>query len=85
MSDTPVLLWLRRDFRFHDHEAMAAAAKTGAPVIPVFIHDDQVEALGAAAKWRLGLAVEAFAESLAEKGAKLILRKGEADAVPHGT
>ncbi|OWY05108.1 deoxyribodipyrimidine photolyase [Thioclava sp. F1Mire-8] len=76
MSDTPVLLWLRRDFRFHDNEAMAAAATTGAPVIPVFIHDDQVEALGAAAKWRLGLAVEAFAESLSEKDSKLILRKG---------
>lgn len=77
MRETPVLLWLRRDFRFHDNAAMAAAAKAGGPVIPVFIHDAQVEALGAAAKWRHGLAIESFARALEEKGSRLVLRQGE--------
>lgn len=81
MSEKPVLLWLRRDFRFHDHPAMAAVVESGRPVIPVFIHDAQVEALGAAAKWRLGLAVAHFAEALEEKGSRLILRRGDPSEV----
>jgi deoxyribodipyrimidine photo-lyase len=44
----------------------------------VFIHDDQVEALGAAPKWRLGLGLEHFAAALADKGSRLILRRGDA-------
>lgn len=78
MRDTPILLWLRRDFRLHDHPALAAAAASGRPVIPVFIHDEVVEALGAAPKWRLGLAVESFAARLEGIGARLVLRRGAA-------
>jgi deoxyribodipyrimidine photo-lyase len=40
---------------------LAAAVALGRPVVPVFILDPETEALGAAAKWRLGLAVAAFA------------------------
>jgi len=79
MSDTkPILLWLRRDFRLHDHPALAAAAASGRPVIPVFIHDEMVDALGAAPKWRLGLSVESFAARLAGIGSRLVLRRGRA-------
>ncbi|PKP83884.1 MAG: deoxyribodipyrimidine photolyase [Alphaproteobacteria bacterium HGW-Alphaproteobacteria-2] len=74
----PILLWLRRDFRLQDHPALAAAAASGRPVIPVFIHDEVVESLGAAPKWRLGLAVESFAGRLAGIGSRLILRRGRA-------
>jgi len=77
MSADVTLLWLRRDFRFYDHPAMVAACANGAEVIPVFIYDDQIDTLGAAPKWRLGEAVGHFAKALAEKGSRLILRKGD--------
>ncbi len=47
-------------------------------MIPVFIHDDAVAALGAAPKWRLGLGLEAFGRALADKGSRMILRRGPA-------
>ncbi|WP_281859246.1 cryptochrome/photolyase family protein [Litoreibacter halocynthiae] len=78
MSDTPILFWFRRDLRLGDHEGLSAAAKTGRPVIPVFIHDEVVETHGAAPKWRLGLGVEHFAKTLEGIGSKLVLRRGKA-------
>ena len=78
MSNTPILMWFRRDLRLGDHAALTAACATGRPVIPVFIHDDEVAGLGAAPKMRMGLAVDAFASALAEKESRLILRKGPA-------
>ena len=81
MNDIPLLLWFRRDLRLSDHPMLAAALATGRPLIPVFILDPQTEALGAAAKWRLGLSVDHFAGRLAALGSKLILRRGAAQAV----
>ena len=78
MSNAPILVWFRRDLRLADHPALTAAAKSGRPVIPVFIHDEIVETHGAAPKWRLGLGVATFAESLEGIGSKLILRRGDA-------
>ena len=79
MTETaPILLWFRRDLRLSDHPALSAAAETGKPVIPVYIHDDQVAALGAAPKWRLGLGIGAFEEALHDKSSRMILRKGDA-------
>ena len=37
----PVIVWLRRDLRLADQPALAAAVDSGAPVIPVFILDDE--------------------------------------------
>ncbi|SFS56091.1 deoxyribodipyrimidine photo-lyase [Sulfitobacter marinus] len=79
MSDTsPILVWFRRDLRLTDHPALYAAAQTGRPVIPVFIHDDLVEGLAAAPKWRLGLGIGCFADALRDKSSQLVLRKGDA-------
>ncbi|PPB81340.1 deoxyribodipyrimidine photo-lyase [Albidovulum inexpectatum] len=74
----PVIVWFRRDLRLGDHAALRAALDTGQPVIPVFIHDETVEALGAAARWRLGKSVEALGKRLAARGSRLILRRGPA-------
>ena len=71
------LVWFRRDLRLSDHSALTAACERG-PVIPVFIHDQSVASLGAAPKWRLGLALEQLAKSLAATGSQLILRRGNA-------
>lgn len=81
MAERPVLLWLRRDLRLHDHPAMDAAAGSGRPVIPVFIHDETMSDLGAAARWRMGKAVASFAQRLEGIGSRLILRRGPALAV----
>ncbi|MEL6839937.1 MAG: deoxyribodipyrimidine photo-lyase [Pseudomonadota bacterium] len=78
MSSSPIILWLRRDLRLGDHEALTAACATGRAVIPLFIHDDQIAALGAAPKMRMGLAIDQFQAALQDKGSRLILRKGKA-------
>lgn len=74
----PTILWLRRDLRLSDHEALSAAVARGGPVIPVFIRDDSVDSLGAAPKWRLGLSLADLSRRLDEKGSRLILRSGDA-------
>ncbi len=57
---------------------LQAAIATGRPLIPVFLCDPQVDAMGAAPKWRLGLGLERFAQSLQSLGARLVLRRGAA-------
>jgi len=81
MSDAPLILWFRRDLRLDDHPMLAAAVATGRPLLPVFILDPETDALGAAAKWRLGLGIAAFAQALESLGSRLILRRGPALAV----
>jgi deoxyribodipyrimidine photolyase len=49
----PVLLWLRRDLRLGDNPALAAAVKTGRPIIPVFIRSKPDE-IGGASAWQRG-------------------------------
>jgi deoxyribodipyrimidine photo-lyase len=77
----PVILWLRRDLRLSDHPALVAACDSGGPVVPVFIHDEGVESLGVAPKWRLGLSLAALARDLEGRGSRLILRRGRAQEV----
>jgi len=81
MTETPLILWVRRDLRLGDHPMLAAAVASGRPVLPVFILDPETEAIGAAAKWRLGLSVAAFARALEALGVRLVLRRGPALAV----
>lgn len=76
----PALLWVRRDLRLADNRALTSAAKAG-PVIPVFVLDPETEALGAAARWRLGLGLAAFRNRLRARGSDLVLRRGRADEV----
>ncbi|GGL59175.1 cryptochrome/photolyase family protein [Wenxinia marina] len=79
MSDrSPLILWFRRDLRLGDHPALAEACKADRPVIPVFILDEVEGARRAAPLWRLGLSVEAHGRALADRGSRLILRRGEA-------
>ncbi|WP_128513713.1 cryptochrome/photolyase family protein [Tabrizicola thermarum] len=84
MTDRPLILWFRRDLRLGDHPMLSAAVATGRPVVPLFILDPETEALGAAPKWRLGLAVQAFAAALEGRGVRLILRRGPALEVLRG-
>ena len=77
----PVMLWFRRDLRLGDNPALNQATETDRPIIPVFILDDAGDgrSLGAASKWWLDKSLRALRESLAERGARLILRRGDAE------
>ncbi|MEO5373845.1 MAG: DNA photolyase family protein [Alphaproteobacteria bacterium] len=80
----PVIVWLRRDLRIDDNPALVAAAESGGPVIPVYIHDEDTAgrwAVGGAGRWWLGRSLAALAGVLAERGASLVLRRGVAAAV----
>lgn len=81
MSDAPLILWFRRDLRLADNPMLDAAARTGRPLIPVFVHDDVVANAPVAPRWRWGLGVERFARALAEAGSRLTLRSGAAEDV----
>lgn len=74
-TDT-IIWWVRRDLRLADQPLLAAGK--GRVVIPVYILDPLDEGLGAAPKWRLGLGLGAFADTLAAQGSRLILRRGPA-------
>lgn len=81
MQNAPLIVWFRRDLRLMDHRALAAALDMGRPVIPLFILDPETDALGAAARWRLGQAIAAFGARLGQFGSRLVLRKGDAAQV----
>jgi deoxyribodipyrimidine photo-lyase len=81
MSEAPLILWFRRDLRLGDHPMLTAAVATGRPLVPVFILDPETDALGAAPKFRLDLALAGFAATLARLGSRLILRRGLALSV----
>lgn len=78
MTDTPLILWFRRDLRLSDQPMLATAVATGRPLVALFILDPETEAIGAAAKWRLGLAWAAFAKALREVGLEPVFRRGPA-------
>lgn len=80
MSGTTVL-WLRRNLRLRDNAALARAVAAGGPVIPLFIYDEEVAALGAASKLRLDLSLRSLAADLSRAGSRLILRSGTAGDV----
>jgi len=80
----PVILWLRRDLRLADQPALAAAVASGAPVIPVFILDDETpkhRKMGAASRWWLHHCLTSLDADLRALGSRLILRFGKSDAM----
>jgi deoxyribodipyrimidine photo-lyase len=78
IDKTPIILWFRRDLRLGDHPALTEACNSGRPVVPLFINDEVVAGQGAAPRFRLGLSVASLRDSLADKGSRLILRRGDA-------
>ena len=80
-DDGPIVVWLRDDLRLDDNPALALAAETDRPIIPLVVLDEEsegVRALGGAHKWWLHHSLETFARSLRGKGSELTLRRGKA-------
>ncbi len=64
---TPIVLWFRQDLRLSDNLALAAAADSGRPVIPVYILDDVAAgewSMGAANRWWLHHSLGQLSDSL---------------------
>ncbi len=80
----PILLWFRQDLRAGDHPALSAAVATGAPIIPLYILDDEtpgVWKMGGASRWWLHGSLDALDAKLRALGSRLILRCGTAREV----
>lgn len=80
-QSSPIIIWYRADLRVHDHPALAAAAKTGQPVIPLFIFNEQLVAgkNGSANRNRFLLeCLRDLKSSLKKMGADLVVRHGDA-------
>jgi deoxyribodipyrimidine photo-lyase len=80
----PVILWFRQDLRIKDNPALIHACETDAPVLPVFILDENAPdewSYGAAQKVALYDALDDLAAELKKHGANLILRKGDSQMI----
>ncbi|SFR69999.1 deoxyribodipyrimidine photo-lyase [Agromyces sp. CF514] len=84
MPAAPTIVWFRDDLRVGDHPALAAAAERGAPVVCVFVLDEEshgIRPLGGAARWWLHGSLEALRADLEALGTDLVLRRGPAGRV----
>lgn len=83
---TPVIVWFRHDLRVADHPALAAAAASGQPVLPLYIHDDETPGIwraGGASRWWLHHSLASLSRELGRLGAPLVIRAGAAaDVLP---
>ncbi len=77
---SPVLVWFRSDLRLEDNQALSRAARSGRPVVPVFVLDDDPGSrpIGGASRWWLHGSLGALARALEGLGSRLILRRGPA-------
>ncbi|MBE3637184.1 cryptochrome/photolyase family protein [Mangrovicoccus algicola] len=77
MGGKAVIWWVRKDLRLADNPCLSAALAAGGPVIPVAILDPLHDSWGAAPRFRWGLGLGRFAETLEQIGGRLILRRGD--------
>ena len=85
----PRIVWFRDDLRLSDHPALHAACDASAPVICLYVLDEQSPALrapaarppGGAARWWLAQSLRALQERLGTLGMPLLLRRGAAARV----
>jgi deoxyribodipyrimidine photo-lyase len=81
---SPCIVWFGDDLRLADHPALHAAARTGSPVICLYVFNEQSGGLrppGSAARWWLAQSLRALQNSLGRMGSALVLRKGSAPRV----
>ena len=81
---SPVIVWFRNDLRLADNPAVAEAARLCAPVVALYVLDDESEGfrpLGGASRWWLHHALEALAADVADLGGVLLIARGPARAV----
>jgi deoxyribodipyrimidine photo-lyase len=78
----PVIVWLRQDLRLDDQAAFAAAVAAQAPVVPVYVLDDDTprhRRMGAASRWWLHHSLISLDARLRAAGSRLVLRRGRVE------
>jgi deoxyribodipyrimidine photo-lyase len=81
MPSSPSLVWFRKDLRVSDNPALLEATKRKAPILPIYILDDENAKdwrMGAASRWWLLRALNALNTKL---DGKLVVLKGKADDI----
>jgi len=76
---TTALVWFRRDLRLADNAALTHALKHAQRIVPVYIHapeEDGDGTPGAASRWWLHHSLASLSESLAQRGSRLVIRRG---------
>ncbi len=85
MPDMSVsIVWLRNDLRLSDNPALVEGLRSGKPVVPVFVLDDETKGLrsiGGASRWWLHHSLQSLDASLRKLGSRLTLRRGPAERV----
>ena len=82
-AERPTVVWLRDDLRIADNPALTAAAERGAPVVVLYLLDEEsrgIRPLGSASRWWLHHSLEALAVAMQQIGATFVLRRGAAAA-----
>ncbi len=85
----PVIVWFRDDLRLSDHPALHTAAQSAAPVVCLYVLDEESTSLrpphgrplGGAARWWLAQSLRSLQTSLKTCGQSLVLRRGAAAKV----
>ncbi len=78
------LVLFRHDLRIADNRALAAAAESGRPVVPVFVLDEVSPGTrppGGARRWWLHHSLTALSRDLSRLGSPLVLRRGPMEDV----
>lgn len=79
MSNSPAIMWFRRDLRVADNPALCAAMASGMPVIGLYVLEEGGPlSPGGAQRWFIHHALKALAEALKPLGVPLVLRRGRA-------
>ena len=84
MISSPSIVWLRDDLRIADNPALMAAVDRAAPVVVVYVLDEQspgARPLGGASRWWLHHSLTSLGRDLEAIGARLTLRRGAASVV----
>lgn len=80
----PIIVLMTNVLRIEDHPALSAAVDAGAPVIPLFVLDEEspsARPLGAASKWWLMNSLGKLDARLRELGSRLVMAKGRTSEV----
>jgi deoxyribodipyrimidine photo-lyase len=83
-QNSPVIVWFRKDLRLDDNHALAAAAETGRPIIPVYIREPEEAGtgpLGEAQAWWLHHSLASLDNALSGIGSTLVLASGDAEHI----
>ncbi|KAF2990947.1 DNA photolyase family protein [Methylocystis sp. MJC1] len=78
----PAIVWFRNDLRLDDNPALMTAARSGAPLIALYVLDDDSAGqwrMGDASRWWLHHSLSSLADDLAQHGVPLVLRRGRAE------